>query len=93
MTKVQHTPKRKSVKRTGVLDIEIGVIDESVESLDNEIYQTAKACNLESSGDWVGECKMEDLYFYINILLYNIGLQRILEYFYINIFLYFYRYI
>ena len=38
MTKVQHAPKRKSVKRTGVLDIEIGVIDESVKSLESEIY-------------------------------------------------------
>ena len=91
MTLVHLTPKRKSVKRTGVLDVEIGVIDESVKSLDNEIYLTAKACNLESAGDWVGEYKMEDLYFYINILLYNIGLQSIQEYFYINIFLYFYR--
>ena len=81
MTLVHLTPKRKSVKRTSVLDIEVGVIDESVKSLDNEIYLTAKACNLGSAGDRVGEYKMEDLYFYINIFLYNIGLQSIQEYF------------
>ena len=46
--------------------------------------------SLKLSGDVIEEC-VDLLYFYINIVLYNMYIQTIIKRFSINIFLFFYR--